>query len=128
MPAPHQSLAEAVAKLNLGGASRHVILCAGVTCCDAPTGLAAWEALKRQIMDQGLSAVCQRTRAACLRVCCAGPIVVVYPEGTWYHDMTADRIPRFVREHLVEGRPVEEWIFVRSPLPAPEEQSPADRA
>jgi (2Fe-2S) ferredoxin len=43
--------------------------------------------------------------------------MVVYPEGTWYHGMTADRIPRLVREHLVEGRPIEEWIFARNPLP-----------
>jgi (2Fe-2S) ferredoxin len=44
--------------------------------------------------------------------------MVVYPEGTWYHGMTADRIPRFVQEHLVEGRPVEEWVFARNPLAA----------
>ena len=31
--------------------------------------------------------------------------------------MTADRIPRFVQEHLVEGKPIEEWIFARNPLP-----------
>lgn len=124
MPAPHQSLKEAVDKLNLGGTVRHVVLCAGVTCCDAPAGLAAWEALKREIKDQGLAATCQRTRAACLRVCCSGPIVVVYPEGAWYHSMTADRIPRFVKEHLVEGRPIDEWIFVRHALPDPR-KSPA---
>ena len=46
-----------------------------------------------------------------------GPILVVYPEGTWYMGMTADRIPRFVQEHLAEGRPVEEWIFARNALP-----------
>ncbi len=43
--------------------------------------------------------------------------MVVYPEGTWYHGMTAERIPRFVKEHLIEGRPIEEWIFARNPLP-----------
>ena len=42
--------------------------------------------------------------------------MVVYPEGTWYHGMTADRVPRFVQEHLVEGRPIVEWIFARNPL------------
>jgi (2Fe-2S) ferredoxin len=30
--------------------------------------------------------------------------------------MTADRIPLFVQEHLIEGRPVEEWVFARNPL------------
>jgi (2Fe-2S) ferredoxin len=31
--------------------------------------------------------------------------------------MTADRIPRFVQEHLVDGKPIEEWIVARNPLP-----------
>jgi (2Fe-2S) ferredoxin len=30
--------------------------------------------------------------------------------------MTADRIPRFVQEHLIEGRPVAEWVFANNPL------------
>ena len=58
-----------------------------------------------------------RTKANCLRVCVQGPIAVVYPEGTWYGGMTADRIPRFVQEHLIDGKPIEEWIFARNPLP-----------
>ncbi len=49
--------------------------------------------------------------------------MVVYPEGTWYHGMTADRIPEFVQRHLVEGKPVEEWIFARNPLGT---EDPAD--
>ena len=49
-----------------------------------------------------------------LRICCHGPTMVVYPEGTWYHGMTAERIPLFVRQHLVEDKPVEEWIFARN--------------
>jgi (2Fe-2S) ferredoxin len=42
--------------------------------------------------------------------------MVVYPEGTWYHGMTADRIPTFVQKHLVEGKPIAEWIFARNSL------------
>jgi len=30
--------------------------------------------------------------------------------------MTAERIPRFVQQHLIEGQPIEEWIFARNPL------------
>jgi (2Fe-2S) ferredoxin len=45
-----------------------------------------------------------------------GPTLVVYPEGTWYHGMTKERIPRFVQEHLIDGKPIEEWIFARNPL------------
>jgi (2Fe-2S) ferredoxin len=42
--------------------------------------------------------------------------MVVYPEGTWYHDMTADRIPEFVQRHLMEGRPIADWMFAQNPL------------
>jgi (2Fe-2S) ferredoxin len=49
--------------------------------------------------------------------------MVVYPEGTWYHGMTAEHIPTFVQRHLVEGEPIPEWIFAHNPLgqPAAEE-------
>jgi (2Fe-2S) ferredoxin len=33
-----------------------------------------------------------------------------------YHGMTAERIPHFVRQHLIEGRPVGEWVFAHNPL------------
>jgi len=76
-------------------------------------------ALKQQIKQHNLGSganACYRTKVGCLRICCHGPTMVVYPEGTWYHGMTAERIPRCVREHLIEGRPVEEWVFARNPL------------
>jgi (2Fe-2S) ferredoxin len=115
----HEQLRAAAAKLGIGQYRRHVFLCTGPSCCTPETGMAAWEELKKGIKDAGLSTganVCQRTKAGCLRICCHGPTLVVYPEGTWYHGMTADRIPRFVREHLVEGRPVRDWVFAQNPL------------
>ena len=58
--------------------------------------------------------------AAARTALAAGQVVVVYPEGTWYSGMTTERIPLFVREHLVEGRPIAEWVFASNPLPHPE--------
>ena len=115
-------LGAVAAKLGIGGYRRHVLLCTGPTCCTPEEGLAAWEALKGQLKEQGVVA-CYRSKVGCLRICCHGPTLVVYPEGTWYHGMTAERIPSFVQEHLIEGRPVEEWVFARNPLgiEAPEE-------
>jgi (2Fe-2S) ferredoxin len=116
-----EQLQSVAAKLGIGAYRRHVLLCTGPTCCTPEDGMAAWEALKGQIKERGLGAgpaACYRSKVGCLRICCHGPTMVVYPEGTWYHGMTADRIPRFVQEHLVEGRPVEEWVFARNPLGA----------
>ena len=115
-----QQLDAVAAKLGIGSYKRHVLLCTGPNCCTPDDGLKAWEALKREIKDKNLTTgerACYRTKVGCLRICCQGPTMVVYPEGTWYHGMTADRIPRFVQQHLVEGRPVAEWVFARNELP-----------
>ena len=123
-----KDLRAVVEKLGIGSYARHVLLCTGPRCCDEETGQKAWETLKKELKERfPLSGPnnCYRTRVACLRICCEGPTMVVYPEGTWYHGMTAERIPRLVQEHLVEGRPIEEWIFARNPLPdasIPQEQ------
>jgi (2Fe-2S) ferredoxin len=114
-----EQLRSAAAKVGIGAYGRHVLLCTGPKCCTPEEGTAAWDVLKSQIKDNGLGEganACYRSKVGCLRICCHGPTMVVYPEGTWYHGMTADRIPHFVKEHLVEGKPVEEWVFARNPL------------
>jgi (2Fe-2S) ferredoxin len=114
-----EQLQSVAAKLGIGNYKRHVLLCVGPTCCEPEVGMAAWEALKGQIKQHSLGGgdnACYRTKVGCLRICCHGPTMLVYPEGTWYHGMTAERIPRFVQEHLVEGKPIEEWLFARNPI------------
>lgn len=113
---------EVLEKLGVGRIGRHILLCAGPKCCDENEGQKAWETLKAEIASNGLGqgeAVCFRTRVGCLRLCQQGPVALVYPEGTWYGEATADRIPRLVREHLVEGRPVGEWTLAKNPLNEP---------
>ena len=127
MSTARDELEALAAKLGLGAYHRHVFLCTGPNCCPDEVGQAAWQELKKQIKEQGLGsgpAACYRTKVGCLRICCHGPTMVVYPEGTWYHGMTAEHIPRFVREHLVDGRPVEAWIFARNPLDHPNGRMP----
>jgi (2Fe-2S) ferredoxin len=113
---------------GVGDYKRHVFLCLGPDCCKSEVGEEAWDALKRELKEKNLSLsagpnACYRTKVGCLRICNGGPIMVVYPEGTWYAGMTADRMPRFVRQHLVEGKPVEEWVFTNNPLPHPDGKS-----
>jgi (2Fe-2S) ferredoxin len=121
-----EQLQTAARKLEIGGYQRHVFLCTGPKCCTPEVGMEAWETLKKTLKDQNLLSgpnACYRTKVGCLRICMHGPTMVVYPEGTWYHGMTAERIPQFVQQHLVEGKPIEEWVFARNALPAETQDS-----
>src|ERR1700722_4362304 len=111
MPETKEKLAELAGKVLIGHYYRHVFLCIGDSCCSCEVGEAAWDKLKTELKERNLSlatgpAACYRTKVKCLRICTGGPILVVYPEGTWYMGMTADRISRFVQEHLVDEKPI----------------------
>ena len=118
LAAMDDSLSAAVAagftKMDLANAKRHVFLCVGPDCCAPEQGLEVWEHLKAALKRRGLPAM--RTKAGCFRICAGGPWMVIYPEGVWYGALNVERCERIVQEHLVEGKPIEEWIARAHPL------------
>ncbi|HUG04300.1 MAG TPA: (2Fe-2S) ferredoxin domain-containing protein, partial [Steroidobacteraceae bacterium] len=87
------SLGAAVAKIGLGGARRHVFFCTHGDCAPQAVSEASWNYLKRRLREVGLADAqggVLRTRADCLRICREGPIMLVYPEGTWYRNATPE--------------------------------------
>jgi (2Fe-2S) ferredoxin len=113
-------LQENAEKLGIGKYSRHVLLCTGPACCTEKEGLEAWEELKKQIKEHGLTSgdnACYRTKVGCLRLCDSGPIATVYPEGIWYANMSKSNIGTFVKNHLVDGVPLEDLMITKNPLP-----------
>lgn len=106
--------------------SHHLLLCAtpakALCCPDPAVGIASWEALKRGVRELGLEdpsrpeGIVLRTKADCLRLCAEGPVLLIWPEGIVYGGVTAARIERILREHVINGRPIEEWIVKRMPF------------
>jgi (2Fe-2S) ferredoxin len=64
--------------------------------------------LENEIVDRGLSAMV--TSAGCLKLCEKGPVMVVYPGGWWYGEMTEEGLDR-VLDALEEGEPVKELLI-----------------
>lgn len=113
---PEEKLHKIAAALGIGSLRRHIFLCADQSdpkCCSREVSLESWAYLKTRLKGEPHLF---RTKANCLRVCEQGPIAVVYPEGTWYKGATPQVLARIVEEHLIGGRPVEEFIFARDPL------------
>lgn len=107
-------IAVGFAKTGLATARRHVFLCPGPECCPPTEGQASWAALKTACQAPGADAL--RSKADCLRICAGGPWLLVYPEGSWYGRATPERVERIVREHVVGGVPVAEWVERTRPL------------
>ena len=97
---------------------RQIFICHHGDCVDSGVAERLHQRLMALCRDHGLTKLREPHRvkctlADCLGVCQQGPILVVYPDGIWYHGVDEAALDRIFHEHLVAGNPVAEFVFHR---------------
>ena len=88
----------------------NVLVCGG-TGCTSSNSLTIVNKLKEEIERQGLSDEVNVITTGCFGLCALGPIMVVYPEGSFYSMVKVEDIPEIVEEHLLKGRIVTRLLY-----------------
>ena len=87
-----------------------VLICGG-TGCTSSGSVAIQKEFDEQIKLNGLSEEVKIVQTGCFGLCALGPVVIVYPDGTFYSRVTAEDVKEIVSEHLLKGRPVERLVY-----------------
>ena len=88
----------------------HVLVCGGTGCSSSGSAelIARFE---EQIAKNGLDREVKVVRTGCFGLCEAGPVVIVYPEGTFYSRIHPEDVDEIVSEHLLKGRIVQHLVY-----------------
>ncbi len=88
----------------------NVMVCGG-TGCTSSGSMKIIDKFKEEIAKNGLQNDVQLTMTGCFGLCALGPIVIVYPEGSFYSRIELKDVERIVSEHLMGGNPVKELLY-----------------
>ena len=88
----------------------HVLVCGG-TGCTSSGSQAILAKLEEELKLKGLEEEIKLVQTGCFGLCALGPIMIVYPEGTFYSQVTPEDVPEIVEEHLLKGRLVDRLVY-----------------
>ena len=88
----------------------HVLICGG-TGCNSSGSANLQTALEKELIAKGIQDEIKIVKTGCFGLCALGPVMIVYPEGTFYSRVQVDDIPEIVEEHLLKGRIVDRLVY-----------------
>ena len=89
---------------------RHVLVCGG-TGCTSSGSVTIREVFEKELASNGISGEVKIVQTGCFGLCALGPVVIVYPEGTFYSQVTPEDVPEIVSSHLVNGELVQRLVY-----------------
>ncbi len=89
---------------------RHVLVCGG-TGCTSSGSVKIRDVFEKELASNGLSNDVKIVQTGCFGLCALGPVVIVYPEGTFYSQVTPEDVPEIVTTHLVNGELVQRLVY-----------------
>ncbi len=87
-----------------------VLICGGTGCTSSGSNKLIAE-FESQIEKNGLVDEVKVVRTGCFGLCALGPVVIVYPDGTFYSQVEEKDVEEIVTEHLLKGRVVERLVY-----------------
>ncbi|MBQ7315450.1 MAG: 4Fe-4S binding protein [Clostridia bacterium] len=88
----------------------HVLICGG-TGCTSSHSHEVINKLAEELKSKGLEDEIKIVQTGCFGLCALGPVMIIYPEGTFYSCVTVDDVPEIVDEHLIKGRIVQRLVY-----------------
>ena len=88
----------------------HVLVCGG-TGCTSSGSMKICDKLADELKAKGLEEEVKIVKTGCFGLCALGPVMIIYPEGTFYSKVTVEDVPEIVEEHLLKGRIVDRLVY-----------------